>query len=89
VHLLRLQRVVGKLMAQGSEGTADHQAKLEGGLQGSRRAVPPVMVGVGALLMGGFMTGCDFHLLGGVTAACWYGGVAEGRTREGSDRKSN
>ena len=50
----------------------------------SKRAGTPDEVGaVGALLMGpdgGFITGSDFLMDGGVTAAYWYGDVAEVRT---------
>ena len=49
----------------------------------ARRAATPDEVGaVGALLMGpdgGFITGSDFLMDGGVTAAYWYGDVAEVR----------
>ena len=47
------------------------------------RAGTPVEVGaVGALLIGpdgGFITGSDFRMDAGVTAAYWYGDVAEVR----------
>src|SRR4029453_3826358 len=47
----------------------------------ARRAGPPDEVGaVGALLMGadgGFITGSDFLMDGGVTAGYWYGELAE------------
>ena len=50
----------------------------------AKRAGTPDEVGtVGALLMGpdgGFITGSDFLMDGGVTAAYWYGDVAEART---------
>jgi len=50
----------------------------------AKRAGTPDEVGaVGALLMGpdgGFITGSDFLMDGGVTAAYWYGDVAEVRT---------
>ena len=42
------------------------------------------MAGVAALLMGpegGFITGSDFLMDGGVTAAYWYGAVAEVRDK--------
>jgi len=49
----------------------------------ARRAGTPDEVGtVGALLMGpdgGFITGSDILMDGGVTAAYWYGEVAEVR----------
>jgi NAD(P)-dependent dehydrogenase (short-subunit alcohol dehydrogenase family) len=49
----------------------------------AKRAGTPDEVGaVGALLMGpdgGFITGSDFLMDGGVTAAYWYGDVAEVR----------
>jgi len=52
----------------------------------SKRAGTPDEVGaVGALLMGpdgGFITGSDFLMDGGVTAAYWYGDVAEVRTHQ-------
>ena len=54
--------------------------------EGSLRAGTPDEVGaVGALLMGpegGFITGSDLLMDGGVTAAYWFGGVAEVRTQE-------
>ena len=50
----------------------------------AKRAGTPDEVGaVAALLMGpegGFITGSDFLMDGGVTAAYWYGGLAEVRT---------
>jgi NAD(P)-dependent dehydrogenase (short-subunit alcohol dehydrogenase family) len=50
------------------------------------RAGGPDEVGaVGALLMGpegGFITGSDFLMDGGVTAAYWYGDVAEVRAKQ-------
>ena len=53
-------------------------------LSPARRPGTPDEVGsVGALLMGpdgGFITGSDFLMDGGVTAAYWYGDVAEVRT---------
>jgi NAD(P)-dependent dehydrogenase (short-subunit alcohol dehydrogenase family) len=51
----------------------------------AKRAGTPDEVGaVGALLMGpdgGFITGSDFLMDGGVTAAYWYGDVAEVRAQ--------
>ena len=51
----------------------------------AKRAGTPDEVGaVGALLMGpdgGFITGRDFLMDGGVTAAYWYGDVAEVRAQ--------
>jgi len=52
----------------------------------AKRAGTPDEVGaVGALLMGpdgGFITGSDFLMDGGVTASYWYGDVAEVRTHQ-------
>ena len=52
----------------------------------AKRAGTPDEVGaVGALLMGpdgGFITGSDFLMDGGVTASYWYGGIAEVRTQQ-------
>jgi NAD(P)-dependent dehydrogenase (short-subunit alcohol dehydrogenase family) len=52
----------------------------------AKRAGTPDEVGaVGALLMGpdgGFITGSDFLMDGGVTAAYWYGDLAEVRTQQ-------
>jgi NAD(P)-dependent dehydrogenase (short-subunit alcohol dehydrogenase family) len=52
----------------------------------AKRAGTPDEVGaVGALLMGpdgGFITGSDFLMDGGVTASYWYGDVAEVRTQQ-------
>jgi NAD(P)-dependent dehydrogenase (short-subunit alcohol dehydrogenase family) len=60
---------------------AGYRSMIEGSAAG--RAGPPDEVGtVGALLMGpdgGFITGSDFLMDGGVTAAYWYGDVAEVR----------
>src|SRR4249920_622372 len=59
-----------------------YRRMIEGSAAG--RAGTPDEVGtVGALLMGpdgGFITGSDFLMDGGVTAAYWYGDVAEVRT---------
>src|SRR5215203_4689424 len=56
------------------------------GLSAARRAGTPDEVGtVGALLMGpdgGFITGSDFLMDGGVTAAYWYGELAEVRAQQ-------
>ena len=49
-----------------------------------RAGTPDEVGAVGALLMGpdgGFITGSDFLMDGGVTAAYWYGEVAEVRTQ--------
>jgi len=58
-----------------------YRRMIEGSV--ARRAGTPDEVGaVGALLMGpdgGFITGSDFLMDGGVTAAYWYGDVAEVR----------
>ena len=60
-----------------------YRRMIEGSV--ARRAGTPDEVGaVGALLMGpdgGFITGSDFLMDGGVTAAYWYGDVAEVRTQ--------
>jgi len=59
-----------------------YRRMIEGSV--AKRAGTPDEVGaVGALLMGpdgGFITGSDFLMDGGVTAAYWYGDVAEVRT---------
>lgn len=55
---------------------------------GKRAGTPDEVGAVGALLMGpegGFITGSDFLMDGGVTAAYWYGDVAEVRTTPGSE----
>jgi hypothetical protein len=60
---------------------AGYRRMIEGSV--ARRAGTPDEVGaVGALLMGpdgGFITGSDFLMDGGVTAAYWYGDVGEVR----------
>ena len=60
---------------------AGYRRMIEGSV--AKRAGTPDEVGaVGALLMGpdgGFITGSDFLMDGGVTAAYWYGDVAEVR----------
>src|SRR4051812_38845766 len=62
---------------------AGYRRMIEGSV--AKRAGTPDEVGaVGALLMGpdgGFVTGSDFLMDGGVTAAYWYGDVAEVRTQ--------
>jgi NAD(P)-dependent dehydrogenase (short-subunit alcohol dehydrogenase family) len=61
---------------------AGYRRMIEGSV--AKRAGTPDEVGaVGALLMGpdgGFITGSDFLMDGGVTAAYWYGEVAEVRS---------
>jgi len=61
---------------------AGYRRMIEGSV--AKRAGTPDEVGaVAALLMGadgGFITGSDFLMDGGVTAAYWYGDVAEVRT---------
>ena len=63
---------------------AGYRRMIEGSV--ARRAGTPDEVGaVGALLMGpdgGFITGSDFLMDGGVTASYWYGDVAEVRTEQ-------
>jgi len=52
--------------------------------QAKRAGTPDEVGAVGALLMGpdgGFITGSDFLMDGGVTAAYWYGDVAEVRAQ--------
>jgi NAD(P)-dependent dehydrogenase (short-subunit alcohol dehydrogenase family) len=60
---------------------AGYRKMIEGSV--AKRAATPDEVGaVGAQLMGpdgGFITGSDFLMDGGVTAAYWYGDVAEVR----------
>jgi hypothetical protein len=51
-----------------------------------RAGTPDEVGAVGALLMGpdgGFITGSDFLMDGGVTAAYWYGEIAEVRNGDG------
>jgi NAD(P)-dependent dehydrogenase (short-subunit alcohol dehydrogenase family) len=61
-----------------------YRRMIEGSV--AKRAGTPDEVGaVGALLMGpdgGFITGSDFLMDGGVTASYWYGDVAEVRTQQ-------
>ncbi len=63
---------------------AGYRRMIEGSAAG--RAGTPDEVGtVGALLMGpdgGFITGSDFRMDGGVTAAYWYGDLAEVRPQQ-------
>jgi NAD(P)-dependent dehydrogenase (short-subunit alcohol dehydrogenase family) len=65
---------------------AGYRKMIEGSV--ARRAGTPDEVGaVGALLMGpegGFITGSDFLMDGGVTASYWYGDVAEVRGQQGT-----
>jgi hypothetical protein len=71
---------LGKDELAGPRG-AGYRRMIEGSV--AKRAGTPDEVGaVGALLMGpdgGFITGSDFLMDGGVTAAYWYGDVAEVR----------
>ena len=58
-----------------------YRRMIEGSVAG-RAGTPDEVGAVGALLMGpdgGFITGSDFLMDGGVTAAYWYGDVAEVR----------
>ena len=57
---------------------------IEGSAAG-RAGTPDEVGAVGALLMGregGFITGSDFLMDGGVTAAYWYGDLAEVRAQQ-------
>ena len=61
---------------------AGYRRMIEGSVA-KRAGTPDEVSAVGALLMGpdgGFITGSDFLMDGGVTAAYWYGDVAEVRT---------
>jgi NAD(P)-dependent dehydrogenase (short-subunit alcohol dehydrogenase family) len=61
---------------------AGYRRMIEGSAAG-RAGTPDEVAAVGALLMGpdgGFITGSDFLMDGGVTAAYWYGDLAEVRT---------
>jgi len=62
---------------------AGYRRMIEGCAAG-RAGTPDEVATVGALLMGpdgGFITGSDFLMDGGVTAAYWYGDLAEVRTQ--------
>jgi NAD(P)-dependent dehydrogenase (short-subunit alcohol dehydrogenase family) len=62
---------------------AGYRRMIEGSVAG-RAGTPDEVGAVGALLMGPdgtFITGSDFLMDGGVTAAYWYGGLAEVRDR--------
>ena len=62
---------------------AGYRRMIEGSVAG-RAGTPDEVGAVAALLMGadgGFITGSDFLMDGGVTAAYWYGDVAEVRTQ--------
>jgi NAD(P)-dependent dehydrogenase (short-subunit alcohol dehydrogenase family) len=55
------------------------------GSAAGRPGTPDEVGNVGALLMGqdgGFITGSDFLMDGGVTAAYWYGDLAEVRPQQ-------
>lgn len=57
-----------------------YRRMIEGSVAG-RAGIPDEVANVGALLMGpdgGFITGSDFLMDGGVTAAYWYGDLAPG-----------
>jgi NAD(P)-dependent dehydrogenase (short-subunit alcohol dehydrogenase family) len=63
---------------------AGYRKMIEGSAAG-RAGTPDEVGSVGALLMGpdgGFITGSDFLMDGGVTAAYWYGDLAEVRTAQ-------
>ena len=63
---------------------AGYRSKIDGSAAG-RAGTPDEVGAVGALLMGqdgGFITGSDFLMDGGVTAAYWYGELAAVRTRQ-------
>jgi NAD(P)-dependent dehydrogenase (short-subunit alcohol dehydrogenase family) len=60
----------------------DNSLRMIEGSVARRAGTPDEVDAVGALLMGpdgGFITGSDFLMDGGVTAAYWYGDVAEVR----------
>ncbi len=62
---------------------AGYRRMIEGSVAG-RAGTPDEVATVGALLMGpdgGFITGSDFLMDGGVTAGYWYGDLAEVRTQ--------
>jgi NAD(P)-dependent dehydrogenase (short-subunit alcohol dehydrogenase family) len=62
---------------------AGYRRMIEGSAAG-RAGTPDEVGAVGALLMGpdgGFISGSDFLMDGGVTAAYWYGDLAEVRTQ--------
>ena len=62
---------------------AGYRRMIEGSAAG-RGGTPDEVGTVGALLMGpdgGFITGSDFLMDGGVTAAYWYGDLAEVRVK--------
>jgi NAD(P)-dependent dehydrogenase (short-subunit alcohol dehydrogenase family) len=57
---------------------------IEGSAAG-RAGTPDEVAALAALLMGpdgGFITGSDFLIDGGVTAAYWYGDLAEVRAQQ-------
>lgn len=61
-----------------------YRRMIEGSAVG-RAGTPDEVGAVGALLMGadgGFITGSDFLMDGGVTAGYWYGDLAEVRTQQ-------
>jgi NAD(P)-dependent dehydrogenase (short-subunit alcohol dehydrogenase family) len=63
---------------------AGYRQMIEGSMAG-RAATPDEVATVGALLMGpdgGFITGSDILMDGGVTAAYWYGDLAEVRAQQ-------
>jgi NAD(P)-dependent dehydrogenase (short-subunit alcohol dehydrogenase family) len=63
---------------------AGYRRMIEGSVA-KRAGTPDEVAAVGALLMGpdgGFITGSDFLMDGGVTASYWFGDVAEVRSHE-------
>jgi NAD(P)-dependent dehydrogenase (short-subunit alcohol dehydrogenase family) len=65
---------------------AGYRRMIEGSMAG-RAGTPDEVGAVAALLMGpdgGFITGSDFLMDGGVTAGYWYGDLAEVRAPQGS-----
>ena len=74
------KRTLGKTRLEVPRG-AGYQRMIEGSVA-QRAGTPDEVAAVGALLMGpdgGFITGSDVLMDGGVTAAYWYGDVAEVR----------
>jgi hypothetical protein len=74
-----------KQVAEASELTGPRgDRRMIDGCAAGRAGTPDEVATVGSLLLGpdgGFITGSDFLMEGGVTAAYWYGGLAEVRAK--------
>ena len=81
VSFLRQYNLQGKTVSHAIRTRRGYRRKIEGSVA-KRAGTPDEVAAVGALLMrpdGGFITGSDFLMDGGVTASYWYSEIAEVR----------